>query len=45
LLALTAGLDLGWTQLMTYTERVIDIVVQIERRDGRRAVSEVRFRR
>jgi len=45
LLALTAGLDLGWTQLMTYTERVIDIVVQIERRAGRRAVSEVRFRR
>jgi len=45
LLALTAGLELGWSQLMTYTEQVIDIVVQIERRDGRRAVTEIRFRR
>lgn len=45
LLALTAGLDLGWSQLMTYVERVIDIVVQIERRDGKRTVTEARFRR
>lgn len=44
LLALTSGLDLGWSQLMTYVEQVIDVVVQIERRGSKRGVSEVRFR-
>jgi type IV secretion system protein VirB11 len=44
LLALTAGLDLGWSQVMTYVEQVIDVVVQVERKDGRRGVTEVRFR-
>jgi type IV secretion system protein VirB11 len=44
LLALTSGLDLGWSQLTTYVERVIDVVVQIERRNGKRGVAEVRFK-
>jgi type IV secretion system protein VirB11 len=44
LLALTAGLDLGWSQQMTYVEQVIDVVVQLDRKDGRRGVAEVRFR-
>jgi type IV secretion system protein VirB11 len=43
LLALTAGLDLGWAQLETYVGRVIDVVVQLERTDGKRGVAEVRF--
>jgi type IV secretion system protein VirB11 len=45
LLALTAGLDLGWSQLETYVGRVIDVVVQLERAGGRRAAAEVRFLR
>jgi type IV secretion system protein VirB11 len=44
LLALTSGLELGWSQLMTYVEQVIDVVVQLDRRGGRRGVAEVRFR-
>lgn len=43
LLALTSGLDLGWSQLETYVRRVIDVVVQLERFDGRRGVAEVLF--
>jgi type IV secretion system protein VirB11 len=45
LLALTAGLDLGWSQLETYVGRVIDVVVQLERAGGRRGVAEVKFLR
>lgn len=44
LLALTAGLDLGWERLRTYVEQVIDVVVQLERRNGRRQVADLRFR-
>ena len=43
LLALTAGLDLGWEQLATYVGRVIDVVVQLERTGGKRGAAEVRF--
>jgi type IV secretion system protein VirB11 len=43
LLALTSGVDLGWDKVQTYVERVIDVVVQLDRLDGVRRVSEVRF--
>ncbi|MBI1198471.1 MAG: P-type DNA transfer ATPase VirB11 [Phenylobacterium sp.] len=44
LLALTSGVDLGWDKVQAYVDRVIDVVVQIERADGARRVTEVRFR-
>ena len=43
LLALTSGIDLGWDKVQTYVSRVIDIVVQIERVNGVRRVSQVLF--
>jgi type IV secretion system protein VirB11 len=43
LLAMTSGLELGWTQLKTYVSRVIDVVVQLERREGRRRITAIRF--
>jgi type IV secretion system protein VirB11 len=43
LLALTSGVDLGWDKVQTYVERVIDVVIQLDRVDGVRRVSEVRF--
>ncbi|HEX7885726.1 MAG TPA: P-type DNA transfer ATPase VirB11 [Phenylobacterium sp.] len=44
LLALTSGVDLGWEKVQTYVSRVIDVVVQLDRIDGVRRVSEVYFR-
>lgn len=44
LLALTSGVDLGWDKVQTYVSRVIDVVVQLDRIDGVRRVSEVLFR-
>jgi type IV secretion system protein VirB11 len=44
LLALTSGVDLGWDKVQTYVSRVIDVVVQLDRLDGARRVSEVLFR-
>lgn len=44
LLALTSGVDLGWEKVQTYVGRVIDVVVQLDRVDGSRRVSEVLFR-
>jgi type IV secretion system protein VirB11 len=43
LLAMTAGLDLDWARLQTYVRGVIDAVVQLERRGGRRRVAQVAF--
>ncbi len=43
LLALTSGVDLGWDKVQTYVNKVIDVVVQIDRIDGQRRVTEVRF--
>ena len=43
MLALTSGLELGWSQLMTYVERVIDVVVQMEGSGGKRRIVDVRF--
>ena len=44
LLALTSGVDLGWEKVQTYVSRVIDVVVQLDRVNGVRRVSEVLFR-
>ncbi|MBX3483724.1 P-type DNA transfer ATPase VirB11 [Phenylobacterium sp.] len=44
LLALTSGVDLGWDKVQTYVSRVIDVVVQIERVDGARRVTEIHYR-
>ena len=44
LLALTSGVDLGWDKVQTYVSRVIDVVVQLDRTQGVRRVSEVLFR-
>jgi type IV secretion system protein VirB11 len=44
LLALTSGVDLGWDKVQAYVERVIDVVVQLDRTGGARRVTEVRFR-
>jgi type IV secretion system protein VirB11 len=43
LLAMTSGLNLGWTQLKTYVERVIDVVVQMGASGGRRRVVDLLF--
>lgn len=45
LLALTSGVDLGWDKVQAYVERVIDVVIQLDRTGGARRVTEVRFRR
>ena len=39
LLAMTSGLDLDWARLQTYVRGVVDAVVQIERRGGKRRVA------
>ena len=43
LLALTSGLELGWDKIQTYVRRVVDVIVQLERQNGRRRVSDIRF--
>lgn len=43
LLAMTSGLELGWSKILTYVRGVIDIVVQLERRGGERRVMEVQL--
>ena len=43
LLAMTSGLDLGWTKIQTYVRRVIDVIVQLDRSSGKRRVAEVKF--
>jgi hypothetical protein len=40
---MTSGVDLGWSTIQTYVRGVIDIVVQLDRRDGARRVADVRF--
>ena len=41
LLAMTSGLDLGWSQIQTYVRKVVDIIVQLDRTGGRRRVAAV----
>jgi type IV secretion system protein VirB11 len=43
LLAMTSGLDLGWDKIQTYVRRVVDVIVQLERQNGKRRVSDIRF--
>lgn len=43
LLAMTSGLDLGWSKIHTYVRGVIDMVVQLERRNGERRVTDVQL--
>jgi type IV secretion system protein VirB11 len=43
LLAMTSGLDLDWSKIQTYVRGVIDIVVQLERRNGDRRVTDVQL--
>lgn len=43
LLALTSGLELGWDKVQAYVSRVIDVVVQIERAEGVRRISDIQF--
>lgn len=45
MLALLSGVDMGWAAIQAYARRVIDVVVQLKRTDGRRVVSEIVFRR
>ena len=44
LLALLSGVDLGWDKVQAYVGRVIDVVVQLERREGVRRIADIRFR-
>ena len=44
LLALTSGVDLGWDKVRGYVERVVDVVVQLDRTQGARRLTEVMFR-
>jgi type IV secretion system protein VirB11 len=44
LLALTSGIDLGWDKVRTYVERVVDVVVQLDRTNGARRLTEVLFK-
>jgi type IV secretion system protein VirB11 len=44
LLALTSGVDLGWDKVQTYVGRVVDVVVQLDRTQGARRLTEVLFR-
>jgi type IV secretion system protein VirB11 len=40
---MTSGLDLEWSKIQTYVRRVIDVIVQLDRRDGVRRVADVQF--
>jgi type IV secretion system protein VirB11 len=43
LLAMTSGVDLGWDKVRAYVERVVDVVVQLDRTAGARRLTEVTF--
>ena len=43
LLAMTSGLDLGWSRIQTYVRQVIDVIVQLDRQNGMRRVSDIQF--
>ena len=44
MLALLSGVEMGWAAIQVYARRVIDVVVQLRRANGRRVVSEIVFR-
>ena len=43
LLAMTSGLDLGWDRIKAYVRQVIDVIVQLDRQNGKRRVSDIQF--
>jgi type IV secretion system protein VirB11 len=45
LLAMTSGMDLGWSKIHSYVRGVVDVIVQLDRREGRRHVADIRFLR
>jgi type IV secretion system protein VirB11 len=44
LMALQSGLSLGWAEVAAYVRQVVDVVVQLGRRDGRRVVTGILMR-
>ncbi|HLZ84242.1 MAG TPA: P-type DNA transfer ATPase VirB11 [Caulobacteraceae bacterium] len=44
MLALLSGVEMGWAAIQAYARRVVDVVVQLRRVNGRRVVSEIVFR-
>ena len=44
LLVLQAGLNLGRTEIAEYVRGIVDVFVQLTRKEGRRAVSQISFR-
>ena len=44
LLVLQAGLNLGRTEISEYVRGIVDVFVQLSRRGGRRAVSQITFK-
>ena len=45
LLALLAGVDVGWEPVRTYVRQIVDVVVQLKRTDGHRRISDIKFNR
>lgn len=45
LLAMTSGLNLGWSKILSYVQGVVDVIVQLEKREGVRRVSDIRYLR
>lgn len=43
LLTMTSGLELGWSKIQDYVRRVVDVIVQLDRRDGKRLVTDIHF--
>lgn len=41
LMVLQAGLNIGWSEVRAYVSQVVDVVVQLNRRDGLRRVSDI----
>jgi len=44
LLVMQAGLNMGRAEIADYVRGIVDVFVQLSRRDGRRAVSQITFR-
>lgn len=44
MLALLSGVEMGWAAIQAYARRVIDVIVQLRRVNGRRVVTEIVFR-
>lgn len=41
LMTLQAGLNIGWNEIQAYVGQIVDIVIQLSRRDGKRRVTEI----